>query len=376
MDEAVKLGPALDALIRHKLKVVGVANGQRVPEDWHRLSANALVQRALRGGGSSAYRLDASDVSLIFTPLRRRRAAPHAPPPAARPDLPRTLVRRLTHVLHRSTRPTACAACSRTRRCASSRWSRTRTSPSAACCSSACARRSPSAASTRWSSTPRSAPTRMPRWRCSIWPSASSRCRRRSRTSRRAACRCASSTPPARRKAFLQRVAEAAPQCDVVLVHASASDLCRLFARSPDVERVRPLLLADDRPASVTHAYAAMKLLAQRAGLVVHDLLLGARRTRRAPSASRCRSRPAPTIFRRGAARLGPHRPGRRSHRGRRRASCAAGCASSPRWRPRPNRAAPSGAARPRTLLPAARATSRLTDFRSTPCTPPKASWT
>ena len=67
MDEAVKLGPALDALIRMKLKVIGVANGQRVPEDWHRLSANALVHRALRGGGSSAYRLDASDVSLIFT---------------------------------------------------------------------------------------------------------------------------------------------------------------------------------------------------------------------------------------------------------------------------------------------------------------------
>ena len=61
IDEAVKLGPALDALIRHKLKVVGVANGQRVPEDWHRLSANALVQRALRGGGSAAWRLDAAE---------------------------------------------------------------------------------------------------------------------------------------------------------------------------------------------------------------------------------------------------------------------------------------------------------------------------
>jgi flagellar biosynthesis protein FlhF len=66
LDEAVKLGPALDALIRHKLKVVGVANGQRVPEDWHRLSANALVHRALRGGGSSAYKLDSGDVNLIF----------------------------------------------------------------------------------------------------------------------------------------------------------------------------------------------------------------------------------------------------------------------------------------------------------------------
>jgi flagellar biosynthesis protein FlhG len=56
------------------------------------------------------------------------------------------------------------------------------------------------------------------------------------------------------------------------LVHAPATDLTRLFARSD----ARPLLLADDRPASVTHAYAAMKLLAQRAGLVVSELLLGA----------------------------------------------------------------------------------------------------
>jgi flagellar biosynthesis protein FlhF len=66
MDEAVKLGPALDAMIRHRLKVVGVANGQRVPEDWHRLSASALVQRALRASAGAAYKLDASDVSLVF----------------------------------------------------------------------------------------------------------------------------------------------------------------------------------------------------------------------------------------------------------------------------------------------------------------------
>jgi flagellar biosynthesis protein FlhF len=69
IDEAVKLGPALDALIRHRLKVLAVANGQRVPEDWHRLSAHALVQRALRGGGSPAWRLDAGDVNLVFAGL-------------------------------------------------------------------------------------------------------------------------------------------------------------------------------------------------------------------------------------------------------------------------------------------------------------------
>ncbi len=84
---------------------------------------------------------------------------------------------------------------------------------------------------------------------------------------------------------FLDKVMQAAPQCDVLVVHAPATDLCRLFARrrtghnaahADGQPEVRPLLLADDRPASVTHAYAAMKLLTQRAGLVVHDLLLGA----------------------------------------------------------------------------------------------------
>jgi hypothetical protein len=80
---------------------------------------------------------------------------------------------------------------------------------------------------------------------------------------------------------FLDALTQAAPHCDVVLVHASATELCRLFARrggaaTEGAATHRPILLADDRPASVTHAYGAMKLLTQRAGLVVHDLLLGA----------------------------------------------------------------------------------------------------
>jgi flagellar biosynthesis protein FlhF len=70
LDEALKLGPALDALIRHKLKVVGVANGQRVPEDWHRLSSQALVHRALRTLTGSAWRIDADDVNLVFAAAR------------------------------------------------------------------------------------------------------------------------------------------------------------------------------------------------------------------------------------------------------------------------------------------------------------------
>jgi flagellar biosynthesis protein FlhF len=66
IDEAVKLAPALDAIIRHKMRVVGVANGQRVPEDWHRLSAQALVQRALRATAHSSWKLQAQEVNLVF----------------------------------------------------------------------------------------------------------------------------------------------------------------------------------------------------------------------------------------------------------------------------------------------------------------------
>ena len=76
--------------------------------------------------------------------------------------------------------------------------------------------------------------------------------------------------------AFLQAAADAAPQADVILVHAPAGDLCRLFAHADASRCARPLVLADERPASVTHAYAGMKLLTQRAGLAVHDLLLSA----------------------------------------------------------------------------------------------------
>jgi flagellar biosynthesis protein FlhG len=69
---------------------------------------------------------------------------------------------------------------------------------------------------------------------------------------------------------FLDALRQAAPRCGVVIVHAPAGELGRLFAR----RSARPLLLAADHPASVTSAYANMKLLAQRHGLMAFDLLL------------------------------------------------------------------------------------------------------
>ncbi|HEY1394241.1 MAG TPA: flagellar biosynthesis protein, partial [Methylibium sp.] len=76
---------------------------------------------------------------------------------------------------------------------------------------------------------------------------------------------------------FLQAVADAAPFAEVVLVHAPASELARMFAqRPPGVGAPRAVLLCDERPEAMTHAYAALKLLAARSGVMVHDLLLGA----------------------------------------------------------------------------------------------------
>lgn len=71
---------------------------------------------------------------------------------------------------------------------------------------------------------------------------------------------------------FLQALAEAAPLADVVIVHAEASELGRLFSG----RAVRPLLLAADHPATVTQAYVGLKLLAQRHSLMAFDLLLAA----------------------------------------------------------------------------------------------------
>lgn len=69
---------------------------------------------------------------------------------------------------------------------------------------------------------------------------------------------------------FLQAAADAAPDADVLVVHAPAAELSRMLGR----RALRPLLLAADHPGSVTHAYASMKLLAARNGLMSYDLLL------------------------------------------------------------------------------------------------------
>jgi len=83
--------------------------------------------------------------------------------------------------------------------------------------------------------------------------------------------------------AWLDALQLAAPATQVLLVHADASDLARLYSRQP----VRPLLLAAQDAESITHAYAALKLLALRRRIPAFDLLVAQ------PAAASAQSRAA-----------------------------------------------------------------------------------
>lgn len=66
VDEAVKLGPAIDVAIRHQLVLRGVTNGQRVPEDWEAAHAADLVRTSMRVSGNAVYDPKAGDLNFYF----------------------------------------------------------------------------------------------------------------------------------------------------------------------------------------------------------------------------------------------------------------------------------------------------------------------
>jgi len=66
VDEAAKLGPVIDALIRHQAVLRGVANGQRVPEDWQNPDAAALVRLSMGAQTKAAHDPLADDLGYYF----------------------------------------------------------------------------------------------------------------------------------------------------------------------------------------------------------------------------------------------------------------------------------------------------------------------
>ena len=67
IDEAAKLGPVLDATIRHQLVLRGVTTGQRVPEDWEGADAAKLVRMSMRSPAKSAFDPTMADMGFFFT---------------------------------------------------------------------------------------------------------------------------------------------------------------------------------------------------------------------------------------------------------------------------------------------------------------------
>lgn len=73
---------------------------------------------------------------------------------------------------------------------------------------------------------------------------------------------------------FSERLLEAAPQADVILLRAPVAELARVLAPPQQRQRTRPVLVTDLQQQNLTAAYAAMKWLNERAGCVVFGLLI------------------------------------------------------------------------------------------------------
>jgi flagellar biosynthesis protein FlhF len=68
LDEAATIGSALDAVIRHKVSLYYVANGQRVPEDMHVANGRHLVDMAFKLKRDSAlFQIREDELPLIMS---------------------------------------------------------------------------------------------------------------------------------------------------------------------------------------------------------------------------------------------------------------------------------------------------------------------
>jgi flagellar biosynthesis protein FlhF len=78
IDEAVRLAPVLDTLMRHRLPLHFVANGQRVPEDLHAPNTAYLLHRSLKDIPGSPYRLLPEEEGAVLGRLQLALGAANA----------------------------------------------------------------------------------------------------------------------------------------------------------------------------------------------------------------------------------------------------------------------------------------------------------
>lgn len=65
LDEATRIGGALDVSLRHRLTLLGITNGQRVPEDWHAANGKLLAHLALKPAAQLFDLADEEGAALI-----------------------------------------------------------------------------------------------------------------------------------------------------------------------------------------------------------------------------------------------------------------------------------------------------------------------
>ncbi len=66
LDEAARIGGALDCAIRQKLPILGVCDGQRVPEDWQSPDPQKLVARAFKASRPNWFGLEEESLPTLF----------------------------------------------------------------------------------------------------------------------------------------------------------------------------------------------------------------------------------------------------------------------------------------------------------------------
>ena len=80
LDEATRIGGSLDVSLRHRLTLLGLTNGQRVPEDWHAANGKLLAHLALKPASQLFEIADEEGAALLQAQAHNaaRRGATHA----------------------------------------------------------------------------------------------------------------------------------------------------------------------------------------------------------------------------------------------------------------------------------------------------------
>jgi flagellar biosynthesis protein FlhF len=77
LDEATRIGGSLDVSLRHRLTLLGLTNGQRVPEDWHAAGSKLLAHLALKPAAQLFDLADEEGAALVHAQTQTTSAGAH-----------------------------------------------------------------------------------------------------------------------------------------------------------------------------------------------------------------------------------------------------------------------------------------------------------